>query len=108
MREFEQFCGLPTVAGAIDGTHIHIRKPYVGPEDYFYFKTSGYSMQMQAVVDRNKQFLDLAIGMPGSTHDSRMLRRSTMFHQAESGTLFEEGSSVEGFPHNSLVTLVTH
>ena len=44
MRDFEEFCRLPVVAGAIDGTHIHIRKPYVGPEDYFYFKTSGYSM----------------------------------------------------------------
>jgi hypothetical protein len=77
--------------------HIHIRKPYVGPEDYFYFKTSGYSMRMQAVVDRNKRFLDLAIGMPGSTHDSCMLRRSSLFQQAESSALFDEGSNVAGF-----------
>jgi hypothetical protein len=97
MKDFERFCRLPTVAGTIDGTHIHIRKPYVGPEDYFYFKTSGYSMQMQAIVDRNKRFLDLAIGMPGSTHDSRMLRRSSLFQQAENGTLFEEGCSFDGF-----------
>ena len=54
MREFEQFCGLPTIASAIDGTHIYIRKSYVGLEDYFYFKTSSYNMQMQAIVDKNK------------------------------------------------------
>ena len=33
----------------------------------------------------------------GSTHDSRMLRQSALFHQAESSTLFEEGSSIKGF-----------
>jgi hypothetical protein len=44
MNEFQEFCGLLGVAGAIDGSHVHIRKPYVGPEDYFYFKTSGYSI----------------------------------------------------------------
>jgi hypothetical protein len=97
MRDFEEFCGLPTVAGAIDGTHIHIRKPYVGLEDYFYFKSSGYSMQMQAVVDRHKRFLDVAVGMPGSTHDSCMLRHSALYQQAESGTLFDTDISVEGF-----------
>jgi hypothetical protein len=67
------------VAGAIDGTHIHIRKPYVGPKDYFYFKSSGYTIQMQAVVDRHKRFLDVTVGMPGTIHDSRMLRRSALF-----------------------------
>jgi hypothetical protein len=35
--------------------------------------------------------------MPGSTHDSRMLRRSSLFQQAENGTLFEEGCSFDGF-----------
>jgi hypothetical protein len=41
MMDFQQFCGLPAMAGAIDGMHIHIWKPFVGPEDYFYFKTFG-------------------------------------------------------------------
>jgi hypothetical protein len=97
MNKFHKFCGLPGVAGAIDGSHMHIRKPYVGPEDYFYFKTSGYNIQMQAVVDRRKRFLDLAMGMPGSTHDSRKLRRSTLYQQAKSGTLFDSSVAVDGF-----------
>jgi hypothetical protein len=46
MNAFQEFCGLPVVVGAIDGTHIYIRKLYVGPEDYFYFKSSGYTIQM--------------------------------------------------------------
>jgi hypothetical protein len=97
MHDFQLFCGLPAVAGAIDGTHIHIRKPYVGPEDYFYFKSSGYTIQMQAIVDRWKRFTDLAVGMPGSTHASRMLRRSSLYLNAQQGTLFEEGLNVDGF-----------
>ena len=97
MTAFQEFCGLPAVVGAIDRTHIHIRKPYVGPEDYFYFKTSGYTIQMQAVVDRSKRFLDLSVGMLGSTHDSRVLRRSALYQQAESGILFYEGMNVNGF-----------
>jgi hypothetical protein len=97
MNDFQEFCGLPAVAGAIDGTHICIRKPYVGPEDYFYFKSSGYTIQLQAIVDRWKRFLDVAVGMPGSTHDSRVLRRSALYVQAESNTLFEEGMNVDGF-----------
>jgi hypothetical protein len=97
MGEFKEFCGIPGVAGAVDGTHIHIRKPSIGPEDYFYFKSSGYTMQMQAVVDRQKRFIDVAVGMPGSTHDSRMLRRSSLFQMADSSTLFDEGSNMDGF-----------
>lgn len=46
MMDFQQFCGLSIVVGAIDGMHIHIWKPFVGLEDYFSFKTFGFSMQM--------------------------------------------------------------
>jgi hypothetical protein len=97
MSDFQEFCGFPGVAGAIDGTHIHIRKPVVAPEDYFNFKSSGYTIQMQAVVDWYKRFVDVAVGMPGSTHDSRMLRRSSLYQKAEAGTLFPEGVNHEGF-----------
>jgi len=97
MLEFYNFCGLPGVGGAIDGTHIHIRKPQVGPKDYYYFKTGGYSIQMQVVVDRNRHFLDVVVGMPGSTHDSRVLRRSSLYNRALSGTLFTKGVNQEGF-----------
>jgi hypothetical protein len=41
--------------------------------------------------------VDLAVGMPGSTHNSRVLRRSSLYLQAESGTLFEDGVNVDGF-----------
>jgi hypothetical protein len=86
------------VGGAIDGTHIHISKPRVGPEDYFYFKSHGYTLNCQAVVDGRKVFLDLFLGMPGSTNDARVLRRSSLYQLAMRGELFPPSLGRDGFP----------
>jgi hypothetical protein len=71
--EFRGLCSLPAVVDAIDCTHIDIAKPAVGPEDYFYFKSGGYTLNCQAVVDSRKRFLDLFLGMSGSTNDVHVL-----------------------------------
>ena len=52
MTKFQQFCGFLAIVGPIDGTHVHIQKSCVSPKDYLYFKSLGYTMQMQVVVDR--------------------------------------------------------
>lgn len=95
---FQRLCGLPGVLGAIDGTHISISKPKNGPGDYFYFKSGGYTLNCQAVVDSDKRFLDLFLGMPGSTNDSRVLRRSSLYHKGMHGTLWDSAASFHGFP----------
>ena len=74
--EFRELCSLPTIVGAIDCTHIHIAKLAIGPEDYFYFKSGGYNLNCKAIVDSQKQFIDLYLDMPRSTNDVRVLRRS--------------------------------
>jgi hypothetical protein len=76
MLDFKSFCGMPSVHGAIDCTHIHISKPALFPEDYYYFKTGGYSIIAQAIVDARKQFRSLFVGLPGSVNDQRILRKS--------------------------------
>jgi hypothetical protein len=40
MNDFRDFCGLFGVVGTMEGTHVHVRKSYMGPKDYFYFKSS--------------------------------------------------------------------
>jgi hypothetical protein len=55
--------------GAIDCTHIHILKPIVFLEDYYYFKSGGYSIVAQAVVDSRKQLCNLYVGFPGSVNN---------------------------------------
>lgn len=98
MADFRDCCGLPGVVGAIDGTHFQIKKPSIGPKDYFYFKTGGYTLQCQAVVDRQKRFLDVAVGMPGSTNDVRVLRRSALYRLATTtNQLFDVAYAQEGF-----------
>jgi hypothetical protein len=43
MEEFMKLCGLFSVWGDIDGTHLSILKhECVFVEDYYYHKTSGY------------------------------------------------------------------
>jgi hypothetical protein len=44
MLEFKQWCGMLSIHGAIDCTHIAISKPSLFPKDYYYFKTGSYSM----------------------------------------------------------------
>jgi hypothetical protein len=96
--QFRELCNLPAVVRAIDCTHIHIAKPSVGPEDYFYFKSGGYTINCQVVVDCRKRFLDLYLGMPGSTSDARVLRRSTLYSLAMHGNLFDIQCGLDGFP----------
>jgi hypothetical protein len=69
MLDFKRFCGMPSVHGALDCTHIAISKPSEFPEDYWYFKTGGYSMVAQAVVDAKKQFRSIFVGLPGSINN---------------------------------------
>ena len=68
---FHELCGLLGVVGAIDGTHVSICKPWYGCVDYFYFKSGGYILNCQVVVDSKKRFLDLFLEMLGSTNDAR-------------------------------------
>jgi hypothetical protein len=81
--------GMPGLVGAIDGMHIAISKPTSRAEDYYYFKSGGYSFNCQAMVDSQKRFMDLYLGMRGSTNDSRIFRRSSLYHLAQQNTLFD-------------------
>jgi hypothetical protein len=97
MEVFQQLSGFHIVANAIDKTDIHIWRPYVGPKDYFYFKSSGYSIQVYAIVDRNKRFLDVAIDMPRNILDSSILCLSSLYQQVENRSLFNPMISFNGF-----------
>jgi hypothetical protein len=78
------------MVGAIDGTHFSIAKPAHFSEDFFYFKTNGYSLVCQAVVNKKKQFLDVFVGLPKSLNDARVLRRSGLYNRrAINGHLIE-------------------
>jgi len=67
----------PFTFGAVDGSHIHIKAPLANLTDYTNRK-SFTSVVLQAVCDGRMQFLDISTGWPGSMHDARIFRLSSL------------------------------
>jgi hypothetical protein len=104
MTDFKAWCGMPSIHGAIDCTHVSIAKPRLFPEDYYYFKTGGYSVVCQAVVDCKKLFTSLFIGLPGSVNDTRVLRRSALWqHVHQRGLMHTDSGCQDVIPPYLLV-----
>ena len=60
--------------------------------------TFSYFHKVLTVCDRNKRFLDISVGVLGSTNDSRMLKCLSLYWQATtSNQLFDRAFSQEGF-----------
>ncbi len=60
MLEFKELCGVPSVHGTINGTHISISKSKLDfAKDYYFHKTRGYPVVAQDVVDARKKFIDI-------------------------------------------------
>jgi len=76
--ELKALCGLLEVVGAIDGTHATISKSKISPPNFFYFKSTAYTFNYQAVLDSNKRLIDLFLGMSGSTNDGYYLHHSSL------------------------------
>ena len=83
---FQLWSALPNVVGAIDGTHIKIKKPVENGPDYF-SRYQDHDIVVQGIVDGNNVFLDVEAGYPGSMHDARVLRNSNIYTRAEQGQI---------------------
>ena len=86
---FAELTYLPNVVGAIDGSHIRVKAPNDSAPDYF-SRYQQHDFIIQAIVDGKKIFMDFACGYPGSMHDARVLRRSTIFQRAENGNILTQ------------------
>ena len=85
IQKFRAFteCLIPQVVGAIDGTHVEIICPDSDSKVDYYSRKQKYTVNTQAVVGADLVFLDIATGFPGSVHDARVLRSTSLFAQAE-------------------------
>jgi hypothetical protein len=90
IHTFTPFTDLPVVAGAIDGTHIKIKAPKENAADYF-SRYHQHDVTLQGIVNGRKLFIDAAAGYPGSLHDSRVCRNSTIYQRAENGDVLAAG-----------------
>lgn len=100
MQGFQDWCGLPSVHGAIDCTQIKIRRPNVFAEDYYYYKSGCYTIVTQAVVDYRKCFTDIFVGLPGSVNDMRVLRKSGLYRAVQEKGLMDmlPSNNQDGIP----------
>ena len=85
IRSFRDFtgCKIPQVLGAINGGHIEMLAPSSDSKVDYFNRKQKFTVNTQAVIGANLEFLDVATGYPGSVHDARVLRSSTLFQQAE-------------------------
>jgi len=83
MFDFKNSCDMLNMMGAIDGTHISIAKPSsVYSKDYFFHKTRGYNVVAQTMVDSQKRFMDVYVGLLRSVNDFCVLRKSKLYPRA--------------------------
>ncbi|KAM0727696.1 Protein ANTAGONIST OF LIKE HETEROCHROMATIN PROTEIN 1 [Formica fusca] len=85
--EFYKMHGINGVVGAIDGSHIKIKRP-ASKHHYVYYNRKGdYSLLIQGVCDYKKKFISFFCGEPGSIHDSRLLKKSSLYRKVIDGFL---------------------
>ena len=92
---FELWSALPNIAGAIDGTHVKIKKPHRDGADYF-SRYQNYDIVVQGIVNGEMMFLDIEAGYPGSMHDARVLRNSNVYTRAENREILTKPTIVIG------------
>ena len=72
---FALFSEFPYCVGAIDGTQIPLKAPWVNPEQYWNHHKF-FSIATQLVVNHHGAVTHLSCCWPGSVHDSRVLNES--------------------------------
>ncbi|CAI6361194.1 unnamed protein product [Macrosiphum euphorbiae] len=76
-----QFYGLarfPKVIGAIDCTHIKLQCPSRENGELYRNRKGYFSLNVQALVNANLEFMDVVVRWPGSAHDSNIFANSRL------------------------------
>ena len=76
--DFEDLCGVPMCAGALDGTFMGIKKPTEYGDTYYWYKKF-ISIIVLACVDARGIFTSVNAGRPGSVCDSYTYRHSEIY-----------------------------
>ena len=86
VEKFYEAHGFPQCIGAIDGTHIRIKKSISNPADYINRKGT-YSLNVQAAVDYKFCFFEVVGNWPGSIHDTRVFSNSLLNKKLRDGSI---------------------
>lgn len=75
MDMFKEVFGMPSTYGAIDVMQINVQKlkAHVFATNYYSFKSKGYNIQMQVIMDHWKRFWNVYVGIPSSIKNAWVL-----------------------------------
>lgn len=85
--EFYSIDSFPGIIGAIDCTHIPFQARGEENRERFINRKSISTINVQAVVDSNLNFINIVSRWPGSTHDTRIFDNSRLRMRLESGQI---------------------
>lgn len=85
MREFRTLSNFPTVIGAIDCTHIKIKRVGGDMSEAYVNRKGYYSINVQVVCDSKLKIRDIVARWRGSAHDSRIFNESSLKERFERG-----------------------
>lgn len=92
MRDFHAIAGFPNVIGCIDGTQIPIYTPK--SNEHLYVCRKGFhSINVQGVCDSKLSFTNIVAKYPGSSHDSFILRNSSLYNYLEEASTGPNGGT---------------
>lgn len=81
-QRFYDIGNFPNVIGCLDGSHIPILKPKEYEWQYLNRKLF-HSINVQAVCDYKRKFINMVVKHPGSAHDSFVLQDSSLWTHME-------------------------
>lgn len=79
-EDFHRLAGFPRVVGVVDGTLIPMDAPHLNEAAYV-DRHGNHSINAMAVAGPQLQFYYANARWPGSVHDARVLRNSSLHHQ---------------------------
>jgi nuclease HARBI1 len=82
--KFHDIAGITSVIGCMDGTHVRIKMPSVN-EGVFVNRHQEHSINCLMVCGPDFKFYYVSAKWPGSVHDARVLRNSTLFKKFDDG-----------------------
>ena len=80
----------PLVVRVIDGTHVFIKAPVSESLHDYYRSIQRYSINTQASMGYNLQFIDIATGFHGSISDLWVLRNCALYQRAKNNEILLE------------------
>ncbi|CAK1599498.1 unnamed protein product [Parnassius mnemosyne] len=85
IRKFRSIANFPTVIGAIDCTHIRVKKVNADGGQLYINRKGFSSINVQVVCDADLKIMDIVTRWRGSVHDSRIFRECRLKQRFEAG-----------------------